>query len=143
MDLVEERWAYLVQLDDELLRGGVILPEWCAVIVRHADLAYVHGAFLASILTAVSAIETQLRSESNQSKNARLVDLINQAGLSPEATRDLHELRVYRNRWVHLDDPWDDQKPLEHPDAVEDELEAVATKAVRLLRETIYRNPWV
>lgn len=143
MDLVEERWAYLAQLDDELLRGGVILPEWCAMIVRHADLAYVHGAFLASILTAVSAIETHLRSESDQSKKARLVDLINTAGLPLDGTKKLHDLRVYRNRWVHVDEPWEDQLPLENPKAVEDELEGKATEAMRLLREVLYRDQWV
>lgn len=59
----KERWDYLFALDDELLRGGVMLSEWCSFIVREADIAFVHGAFLATILTTVSAIETYLRAE--------------------------------------------------------------------------------
>ena len=60
----QERWDYLLKLDEELLVGGVILSEWCSMIVREADTAYARGAHLASILTAVSGIETYLRSES-------------------------------------------------------------------------------
>ena len=54
----DERWKYLAALDDELLKGGVILSEWCSFIVREADTAFAEGANLASILTAVSGIET-------------------------------------------------------------------------------------
>jgi len=46
----DERWKHLVALDEELLKGGVILSEWCSFIVREADSAFVHGAHLASIL---------------------------------------------------------------------------------------------
>ncbi len=42
----DERWALLIALDDELLRGGVILSEWCAFIVREADTAFANGAHL-------------------------------------------------------------------------------------------------
>lgn len=30
----DERWSHLVELDEELLQGGVILSEWCSFIVR-------------------------------------------------------------------------------------------------------------
>ena len=26
----EERWTFITALDDELLKGGVILSEWCS-----------------------------------------------------------------------------------------------------------------
>jgi hypothetical protein len=54
----DERWNYLVVLDAEMLKGGVILSEWCSFIVREADTAFANGANLASILTAVFGIET-------------------------------------------------------------------------------------
>ena len=57
----DERWDFLVQLDEELLKGGVILSEWCSFIVREADTAFAKRAHLASILVAVSGIETYLR----------------------------------------------------------------------------------
>jgi len=37
------REEYILQLDDELLVGGVILSEWSACLVRDADEAFVQG----------------------------------------------------------------------------------------------------
>jgi hypothetical protein len=65
-------------------------------------------ANLASILTAVSGIETYLRSEHSATGKERLVELINQASLDDKLKNDLHTLRTYGNKWVHIDDPWDD-----------------------------------
>ena len=59
----EDRWKFLTDLDDEILKGGVILSEWCSFIVRETDLAFVAGAHLATIITATAGIETYLRSE--------------------------------------------------------------------------------
>lgn len=139
----DDRWSRLVAMDEELLEGGVILSEWCSFIVREADIAFVYSAHLASILTAVSGIETYLRSEYAQSGKERLVDLID---LSPAPTalkENLHRLRKYRNRWVHIDEPRDDAMLFKQPQAAEKELEQMALFAARLLRETIYQNQWV
>lgn len=139
----DERWAHLVALDDELLKGGVILSEWCAFIVREADTAFASGAHLAAILTAVSGIETYLRSEHSKTGRERLVGLISGAGIDAALKTDLHALRKYRNKWVHVDCPWEEEELLEHPEAVEKELEEMAFFAVRALRRTIYENQWV
>ncbi|QDL39721.1 hypothetical protein [Rhodoferax sediminis] len=139
----DERWAHLVALDNELLKGGVILSEWCSFIVREADLAFVHGAHLASILTAVSGIETYLRSEYSETGRKRLVELINRAPIHEALKKDLHLLRKYRNKWVHIDEPWNDKTLLERPEGTERELEKMALFAARLLRRTIYENQWI
>jgi hypothetical protein len=81
MDSEEDRWPRLVALDNELLQGGVILSEWCTFIVCQADTAFANGADLASILTAVAAIETYLRSEYSAERKERLVDLIARASI--------------------------------------------------------------
>lgn len=138
-----ERWAHLVALDDELLNGGIILSEWCTFIVRDADTAFASGAHLAAILTAVSGIETYLRSEYSKTGKERLVVLINEAEIDAGLKTDLHALRKYRNKWVHVDSPWEDQELLVHPEAVEVELEEMAFFAVRSLRRTIYEKQWV
>lgn len=138
----DERWAHLGALDDELLKGGVILSEWCAFIVRDADTAFASGAHLAAILTAVSGIETYLRSEHSKTRRERLVELINSAEIDVGLKADLHTLRKYRNKWVHVDRPWEDEELLEHPEVVEGELEEMAFFAVRALRKTIYENRW-
>jgi len=139
----EERLAYLVELDEELLKGGVILSEWCSVIIREADIAFASGAYLASILTSVSGIETYLRSEYGEKSRERLIDLIEKASLDVELTKDLQTLRQYRNRWVHVDDPWDDKCFLVGSGGEESELQKMAFFAARALRRTIYENPWI
>jgi len=138
----QERWNYLLKLDEELLVGGVMLSEWCSMIVREADTAFAHGAHLASILTAVSGIETYLRSETD-GKRKRLATLIDEAPISADLKSRLHELRRYRNNWVHVEEPWDDQTLLENSGHFEAELEQKAQSAARVLRETIYSDQWL
>lgn len=138
-----ERWAHLAALDEELLKGGVIDSEWCTFIVRDADRAFAGGAHLAAILTAVSGIETHLRSEYSVTGKERLVELINRAGIDAGLKADLHALRKYRNKWVHVDSPREDEELLMHPETIEGELEEMAFFAVRALRRTIYEHQWV
>ncbi|WP_370203233.1 hypothetical protein [Alloalcanivorax venustensis] len=138
-----ERWNHILSLDEELLKGGVILSEWCSFIVRESDSAFVHGANLASILTAVSGIETYLRSEYAKKERSTLFELINDAPIADDLRFDLHTLRKYRNKWVHVNDPWDDQSLIDTPEEAERELEEMALFAARALRRTIYENQWV
>ncbi|MEX0739951.1 MAG: hypothetical protein WD071_11475 [Pseudohongiella sp.] len=139
----EERWNHIVSLDEELLKGGVILSEWCSFIVRESDQAFVHGASLASILTAVSGIETYLRSEYSEKARNSLFELIESSPIADDLRSDLHKLRKYRNKWVHVNYPWDDQKLIDAPEESEKELEVMALFAARALRRTIYENQWV
>jgi hypothetical protein len=139
----EERWSHLDDLDAEILKGGVILSEWCAFIVCQADTAFARGAHLASILTAVSGIETYLRSEHTVSSKEGLAGLIERTPLPLELKADLHKLRKYRNKWVHVGEPWDDESVRESPERFERELEEMAFFAARVLRRTIYANPWI
>ena len=138
-----ERWNHILSLDEELLKGGVILSEWCSFIVRESDSAFVHGANLASILTAVSGIETYLRSEYVKKERSTLFELTNDAPIADDLRSDLHILRKYRNKWVHVNDPWDDQGLIDTPEETESELEEMALFAVGALRRTIYENQWV
>lgn len=133
----------MIALDEELLKGGVILSEWCSFIVREADTAFANGAYLASILTAVSAIETYLRSEYASSDKDRLFRLIDDSPIEAGLKKELHTLRKYRNKWVHVDEPWEDQALIENPEEFESELEEMAFFAVKCLRRTIYENQWV
>jgi hypothetical protein len=126
-----ERSNTLLALNDELLKGGVILSEWSTFLTRESDTAYVKGVFLASILTALSAIETHLRSEYPDAAKMRLVELIDDSDLDQSLVRDLHILRKYQNKWVHVSDPWDDQALIENPTQYDDELERIATLAIR------------
>lgn len=138
----QERWDLLTKLDEDLLTGGVILSEWCSFLTREADMAFAREAYLASILTAMSAIETHLRAESMDSGKAPLIELIQTSGLETQLKDELHRLRKYRNKWVHVDDPWGDQELIDHPDRYERQFEQMSFVAVKALRRVIYSNQW-
>ncbi len=139
----EERWDFLAQMDEEMLRGGVMLSEWSTVLVRDADTAFANGAFLSAILAAVAGIETHLRSDSQGAGPRRLVDLIDAADVSATIKEDLHRLRRYRNSWVHVESPWDDEALLAKASDYEQALECMAVLAMRTMRKLIYANQFV
>ncbi len=138
----DEKWEYLVSLDETLLQGGVILSEWATYLIKSADLAFVGGANLASIITGLAGVETHLRGEGGSS-NQRLVDLIDQSDLEDDLKQELQILRKYRNKWVHVADSWDDDKLIESSEQYEAELEEMAKRCAVALRRTIYTNPWI
>lgn len=116
----EVKSAFITALDDELLRGGATMSEWCAFIVRDCDYAFVGGANLATVITATAAIETYLRAEYAGGKRIRLADLIDSAPIEPGLREDIHKLRKYRNTWVHVTTPEDDIAILQDPKSFED-----------------------
>ena len=136
----DEKWKYLVSLDETLLHGGVILSDWATYLINSADLAFVGGAYLASLITSLAGVETHLRREGGSSKQ-RLVDLIEQSNLENDLKQELQSLRKYRNKLVHIADHWEDDKLLESPDQHDDELKEMAKRCVVALRRTIYANP--
>lgn len=141
--MIDDRWAYVCELDEELLKGGAVMSEWCAMIVREADLAFVGEAHLATVITAMAGIETHLRSESEADRRVTSFDLIEQSDFTTEVKAELHELRRYRNQWVHISNPWNDEELLGNPQLYEDELEKMALRAIRLLRKVVYSNPMI
>jgi len=53
----DQRRGILLQLDDELLEGGIILSEWCSIIIREADFAFAKG--LIKLLSSVKCRESK------------------------------------------------------------------------------------
>ena len=140
-----EKREYILELDDELLRGGVILSEWSTFLIRDADTAFCNGAYLATILNVVAGIESHLRFEyqSKKEKHLGLYELIKNSPIDDGLKKEIHNLRRYRNQWVHVNEPQDDHKLLDNPSQIEKEIETVATKAIRILRQVIYLEQWV
>jgi hypothetical protein len=135
----EERWQYICDLEATLLKGGVLVQsEWSIFIAKEATTAFAKGAFLACILTTVAAIETYLRSEAAADGKIPFFDLINTSDMNSRLKYDLHELRKYRNKWVHVQDPFDDQEIMQNPELYEAELEKKATAATRSLMEVLF-----
>ena len=139
----QERWQLITDLDEELLKEGVILSEWSTFLVRDADTAFASGANLAAILTALAAVESHLKYEYGDRARERLVELIDKASIEEGLRADLHRLRRYRNKWVHVDEPRNDEKLLSRPDQYEAELEEMAVLAIRSLRRTLYTEQWL
>lgn len=138
----ESREEYLLNLDETMLKGSVILSEWSSLVIFEADHAFVSEANLATVLTAVAAIETHLRFEADGFRKKNLAWLIDNSNLKQPIVEDLHQLRRYRNVWVHGDRS-DDEEPVFGEGGHGDKLEEMAFEAIRLLREVIYSNQWV
>lgn len=140
---MEEREVFFLKQEEELLKGGAAFSEWCIFISKSVYDAFVNGADLATILTAVTCIETYLKTEDPNSKKKTLAQLIDEAfGLSDQEKEELHILRKYRNGWVHSD-RLDDSDLLEHEEKYLKELEDMALIAVRLLLTVLFSNPFV
>ena len=81
-----------------------------------------------------------MRSEYSGTGENSLFKLIDQAPVEDDLKRDLHKLRKYRNKWVHIKNPADDCFILEFLERTEKDLESMAYFAARCLRRTIYEN---
>jgi hypothetical protein len=141
----EEKRAFIFELDEELLKGGIILSEWTTFLAKDAEEAFCLGANLASILTAVAAIESHLKFESygiNDKPNS-LYELIENCGFPEFLKNDLHSLRRYRNKWIHVKDPHEDQYLQDTPDLFEQELEGMAKFAMTVMLKVFYQNQFV
>ena len=135
-----DRSTFLLQLEDELLIGDVMLSEWSTFLARDADKAFQAGADLATILMSQAAIECHLRYEYFRDEQRKLgfYDLIEQSPLDAKLKADLHRIRKYRNRWVHVNDPHDDEDLLTRPEYYETELDEMAFDAIRAMMKTLY-----
>ncbi len=62
------------------------------------------------------------------------------APISSELKRNIHILRRYRNKWVHVNDPEDDQYLLDNPEYIEEEQEEMAKLAIRTMLQILYQE---
>ncbi len=123
------------------MKGGYIFSEYVTELVRTTELAFVGEAWLSVVITSMAGIESYLRSEYGI-KKPTLSSLIDGAPFDQETKDELHALRRYRNSWVHVDEPWDDEKILDET-KLQQELEGMARRSVVALIRVIYENPWV
>ena len=130
----QEKWNYIIELDEELLLGGVILSEWTTFLAKDAETA------------CQAAIESHLRFDyfnAKESKGWGFYKLIEESTLSADLKSDLHELRKFRNKWVHVENPSNDSDLLNRPEYHEIELMQVAKKSIRTMLKTLYNNLWI
>lgn len=137
----DAKWEFIVSLDERYLKGGVMLSEWTASLVRDADTAFSSGAHLSAILSAQAAMECHLRYEYSSFHNSDRLgfyELIEQSPIDAGLRVELHRIRRFRNRWAHVNDPHDDDDLLARPEYHEKRLEEFATFAIEQLRRVIY-----
>ncbi|HVN49129.1 MAG TPA: hypothetical protein VMU30_09970 [Bacteroidota bacterium] len=101
----EERWKYINLLDEELLKGGVILSEWSTFLSRDAETAFCAGAYLSAILSAQAAVESHLRYEYFNGEDTkwwgfgRLIEEVQKrTSLDSDLLADIEMLRIFRNK---------------------------------------------
>jgi hypothetical protein len=111
-------------------------------VIKDADIAFAKGAYLSAIVMGLSAVETHLRLEAGAGRS-NLYDLIVASKLHCGLTNRIHELRKFQNRWIHVNDLWNDEILLENPEIHEEEIEKAAFASVRVVREILYSNPWI
>ncbi len=142
----DQKWDYILKLDEKLLAGGVILSEWTTFLVKDAETAFCKGSYLASILAAQAAMECHLRYEYYEPQEIKgwgFYKLIENCSLTEDLKKKLHEIRIYRNRWVHVGDPVEDKDLLEKPEYYENELENMAKKAIEAMLKVLYLEQWI
>lgn len=137
----QQKWDYLVSLHDEFHLGGTILSEWTVFIIRDAETAFCCGADLSAILAALAAVESHLRYEYFSNQNTKgwgLSKLIDRAALPLGLSDELHSLRRLRNKWVHVENPTEDDHLLEKPEYHEAELRKAAGLAMQSMIRVLY-----
>ena len=142
----EQRENYLMELEDEYLLGvGGPFSEWSIMLSQEVDTAFRAGADLAAVLTAQAVIESHLRYEyfdPRESKGWGLYRLVREleSRLQHETglIDDLDALRLYRNKWVHVADPTDDQHLAERPEVALREAEEMAILAMRTMVRVLF-----
>jgi len=70
-------------------------------------------------------------------------ELIETSDLRSGLKDRLHESRKFRNKWVHVNDPNNDEMLLEKPEVHENEIEKMALISMRAVREVLYSNQFV
>ena len=138
----KQKWEYINRLDEELLFGGVILSEWTTFLANDAEIAFCSGAYLSSILASQAAIESHLRYEYFSDNNTKwsLFNLIENSQLDKNLKSELHDLRVYRNKWVHVNEVEEDSQLLEKPEYYEAELFEISKRAIKSMLRVLYSN---
>ena len=141
----EERWEYINQLDDELLNSGVIISEWSTFLIKDSEIAFCSGAYLSSILSAQSAIESHLRYEFFEGEEtkwwgfAKLIsELQSRISLESDLLNDLNSIRIFRNKWVHVSNPNNDNDLLVKSEYYEEELLNYSKLAIQTMLRIIY-----
>ncbi len=106
MDLSAEREKVLLNIQNDVLKGGICVQDWTTFQLENAYIAFCAGADLACILMCQAAIESYMRDDEGL-KNRSFYDLIEHCSYDAKTKMKLHKLREYRNKWIHISEQKD------------------------------------
>lgn len=135
-DLINKREQTLLDIQDDVLKGGICVQDWTTFQLENAYISYCAGADLSCVVMCQAAIESYMRDD-EQLSDRSFYDLIENCSYDQEMKKKLHKLREYRNHWTHINE----QKQEFVIDY--EELEEVALFSYRLALEVFHYNPFI
>jgi len=138
LDLVKQETE---RIDSRFLEPACGDGNFLAEILRRT--AFIHGADLSTVVMSLACIETYFKTENPDLHKKSLFYLIDtETALSEEERQNLHKLRHYRNRWVHMYD-LDDDEILNDETSFIHEAEEMACLAVKMLLTVLFLDQFV
>lgn len=132
-EIEKEREQRLLNIQDDVERGGCIVQDWTTFQLENAYIAYIAGANLACVIMCQASIESYIRDD-EQLECRSFYDLIEASSYDDTTKQKLHKLRMYRNSWAHVDN----DKEIDYA-----ELDEMALFSYRLAMEIFYYYPFI
>ncbi|MBR2959776.1 MAG: hypothetical protein IKC19_09165 [Bacteroidales bacterium] len=130
---IKEREQKLLDIQDDVLKGGICVQDWTTFQLENAYISYIAGASLACVVMCQASIESFIRDDEHLD-NRSFYDLIEASSYDETTKQKLHKLRSYRNSWAHVDN----EKQINYA-----ELDEIALFAYRLAMEIFHYYPFV
>ncbi len=135
-DLWQQRYDWVDKELDDALRGTTIVSDHATALFMELQACYCIGAWLSVIILSVSVIDAQLRETEAMDSKIGTAKLLSDY----YAGEEIDWLRRLRNKYVHID--------IDNPALNIDmqygprkELEADATKAIKMVISAIFQSP--
>jgi len=133
---MNKREKVLLDIQEDVLKGGICVQDWTTFQLENAYISYCAGATLSCIIMCQTAIESYMRDDERLTDRS-FYELIDNCSFNLEMKENLHKLREYRNKWVHINEQVDeffiDYK----------ELDEMAQFSYRLALEVFHSYPFI
>lgn len=133
----KQRENLLIKIQDGVLKGGICVQDWTTFQLENAYIAFCSGADLACILMCQAAIESYMRDD-EQLSDRNFYDLIEHCSYNDDMKLELHKLRKYRNKWIHINEQNDSEFNIDYK-----ELEDMSVFSYRLALEVFHYYPFI
>jgi hypothetical protein len=137
METFVEREKYLINVQNEILKGGISVQDWTTFQLENAYISFCSGAYLACIIMCQAAIESYMHDDEGL-KDRSFYDLIEHSSYDKRMKFKLHKLREYRNKWIHINEHKDNVFYIDNKG-----LEDMAIFAYRLTLEVFHYYPYI